>query len=181
MPPESHGKSLTNLSHGVRSKCELGIRDLNNHNYSVHWNGRMGPVLVLGFFWGGGGGGGGTHTFLVYFVWITNPCPNPLPTLNTLLSGKRGLQKLVHFFLARAAKIFFISIPVLGQILPEFCPSIHLIVDLSIFLSIQSTLPKSNPLGLKKYRIESNRWALEDAIDLVAYSEAPDLLQDIQY
>ena len=25
------------------------------------------------------------------------------------------------------------------------------------------------------------RWALKDAIDLVAYSEAPDLLQDIQY
>ena len=29
MPPKSHGKSLTNLSHGVRGKCELGIYNVS--------------------------------------------------------------------------------------------------------------------------------------------------------
>ena len=45
------------------------------------------------------------------------------------------------------------------------------LVHIYIRISICSKSPYTLPY----------RWALKDAIDLVAYSEAPDLLQDIQY
>ena len=126
----------------------------------------------------------GAHTIWARFARITNPCPN--------------------FFSACAPKIYLIfQYRIYGYVrshkysrgekntdkqkkkkkstrlnLPEFC---WFVPEFCLIFCPNSYIDKilgaySAPLPLTSYR-----WALKDAIDLVAYSEAPDLLQDIQY
>ena len=96
---------------------------------------------------------------------------------NIPASFKRMFKKnnTVHNYSTRQANDFHIP-----KARTNFISRNFMFTGPKFWNSLDQSLKEACSLNSFKYRYRY-RWALKDAIDLVAYSEAPDLLQDIQY